>query len=83
MQYIVSLEAPGEYFPEKSVPKFFNYLRFLQICTCPYVAGARSLQTLKGKRLTYLQILKELSTWDDTILGMRPKKIGVHESLIS
>ena len=41
--------------PEKSVQKTIEHLyRSLQICSCPYVAVARSLQILKEKRLTDL-----------------------------
>ena len=42
-------------FPEKSVQKILEHpQRSLQICSCPYVAVARSLQILKEKRLTDL-----------------------------
>ena len=47
--------SSGKKIPEKPVQKIFEHLlRSLQICSCPYVAVARSLQILKEKRLTDL-----------------------------
>ena len=48
-------KSSGKQVPEKSVQKTFEHLKnSVQICSCPYVAVAQSLQILKEKRLKNL-----------------------------